>query len=216
MKFKVIYCDPPWAYHVYSKKGKGRSAENHYRTMQPEEIYALDIAGIADRDCALFLWVTFPCILQGLEAVRRWGFTYKTLGFCWVKRCQKQTDKWFWGLGFWTRANPELCLLATKGRPQRMEKGVHSLIDTPVERHSKKPEEARRRIERLMGDVSRVELFARERHDGWFCAGDGVDGMDIRESIERLKRMGEPNGMEGGYSTFRSQSSACFCSRSDL
>lgn len=204
MKFKVIYCDPPWAYRVYSRKGQGRSAENHYRTMQPEEIYALDIAGIADRDCALFLWVTFPCLLQGLEAIRRWGFTYKTLGFCWVKRCRKQTDRWFWGLGFWTRANPELCLLATKGSPQRKEKGVHSLIDTPVQQHSKKPGEARKRIEQLMGNVPRVELFAREQHDGWFCAGDGVDGMDIRESIERLKGMGEPDGMEGGYSTFRS------------
>ncbi len=186
MKFKVIYCDPPWSYHVYS--GTGRSAANHYHTMTAEEIYGLDIAGIADKDCALFLWVTFPCLLQGLETIRRWGFTYKTLGFCWVKRCRKQTDHWFFGLGFWTRANPELCLLATRGNPKRVDKGVHSLIDTPIEEHSRKPREVRKRIERLMGDVPRVELFARERHDGWVCVGDGVDGMDIQESIQRLKQ----------------------------
>lgn len=137
MRFQVIYADPPWAYQVYSKKGQGRSAENHYHTMGKEDIYALDVAGIAAEDCVLFLWVTFPCLLEGLEAIRRWGFTYKTLGFCWVKRCRKQTDKWFWGLGFWTRANPELCLIASKGHPKRESKGVHCIVDTPVERHSK-------------------------------------------------------------------------------
>ena len=84
MRFQVIYADPPWAYQVYSKKGQGRSAENHYHTMGKEDIYALDVAGIAAEDCVLFLWVTFPCLLEGLEAIRRWGFTYKTLGFCWV------------------------------------------------------------------------------------------------------------------------------------
>lgn len=93
MKFKCLYIDPPWAYKVYSKKGQGRSAENHYRTMSKEDIYSLPVADIADDDCILFLWVTFPCLLEGLETIKRWGFEYKTLGFCWVKRCKKQTDK---------------------------------------------------------------------------------------------------------------------------
>ncbi len=184
----MIYCDPPWSYHVYSKKGQGCSAENHYHTMTAEEIASLDIAGIADKDCALFLWVTFPCLPQALETIRHWGFIYKTLGFCWAKRCRKQTDQWFTGLGFWTRANPEICLLATRGRPKRVDKGVHCLVDTPVGEHSRKPAEVRERIERLMGDVPRVELFARELHEGWVCVGDGVDGMDIRESIRKLKQ----------------------------
>ena len=187
MRFSVIYCDPPWAYKVYSKKGQGRSAENHYHTMSREDIYALDVAGVAEKDCVLFLWVTFPCLLEGLEAIRRWGFTYKTLGFCWVKRCKRQTDKWFWGLGFWTRANPELCLIATKGHPQRESKAVHCIVDTPIEKHSKKPDEVRRRIEQLMGEVPRVELFARQEYDGWVCLGDEIDGLDIREAIAKLK-----------------------------
>lgn len=187
MKFNVISCDPPWSYQVYSKKGQGRSAENHYHTMNIEDIYNLDVAGIADKDCVLFLWVTFPCLLEGLETIRRWGFTYKTLGFCWVKRCKKQTDKWFWGLGFWTRANPELCLIATKGSPKRASKAVHCIVDTPIEKHSKKPDEVRRRIEQLMGEVPRVELFARQEYDGWVCLGDEIDGLDIREAIAKLK-----------------------------
>lgn len=187
MRFGVLYVDPPWAYKVYSKKGEGRSAENHYHTMSAEDIYSLDIDGIADKDCVLFLWVTFPCLLEGLEAIRRWGFTYKTLGFCWVKRCKKQTYKWFWGLGFWTRANPELCLIATKGRPKRVSKAVHCIVDTPVERHSKKPDEVRRRIEQLMGDIPRAELFARQNYDGWVCLGNEIDGLDIREAIAKLK-----------------------------
>ena len=196
MRFQVIYADPPWAYQVYSKKGQGRSAENHYHTMGKEDIYALDVAGIAAEDCVLFLWVTFPCLLEGLEAIRRWGFTYKTLGFCWVKRCRKQTDKWFWGLGFWTRANPELCLIASKGHPKRESKGVHWIVDTPVERHSKKPDEVHRRIEQLMGDVPRVELFAREPYDGWVCLGDEIDGLDIREAIQNLKEMEDFHAMD--------------------
>jgi len=189
MRFSVLYVDPPWSYKVYSKKGQGRSAENHYHTMSTEDIFNLDVAGLADKDCVLFLWVTFPCLLAGLETIERWGFTYKTLGFCWVKRCKKQTERWFWGLGFWTRANPELCLIATKGSPKRLSKAVHCIVDTPVERHSKKPDEVRRRIEQLMGDVPRAELFARQQYDGWVCLGDEIDGLDIREAITQVKEM---------------------------
>jgi len=155
--------------------------------MSKEDIYNLDIEGIAADDCTLFLWVTFPCLLEGLEAIQRWGFTYKTLGFCWVKRCRKQTDKWFWGLGFWTRANPEICLTATKGNPKRVSKAVHSVIEAPVERHSKKPDIVRDKIVELMGDLPRAELFARQKYDGWVCLGNEIDGLDIREAIKQVK-----------------------------
>ena len=89
MKYSVIYADPPWAYHVYSKKGKGRSAENHYRTMNVEDIKNLPIEKISAKDCILFLWVTFPCLIQGLQVMNSWGFAYKTCGFVWVKRNKK-------------------------------------------------------------------------------------------------------------------------------
>ena len=191
MRFSCIYADPPWQYKVYSKKGQGRSAENHYRTMSKEDIYSLPIESIAEKDCILFLWVTFPCLIEGLEAINRWGFKYKTLGFCWVKRCKKQTHKWFWGLGFWTRANPEICIIATRGNPKRISKGVHSVIDTPIEEHSKKPDIVRQKIVELIGDVSRIELFAREEYPGWMCLGNEIDGIDIREAIEKISKQVE-------------------------
>ena len=139
----------------------------------------------------MFLWVTFPCLEQGFETIRRWGFQYKTLGFCWVKRCKKQTEKWFWGLGFWTRANPELCLIATKGHPKRFSKGVHCVVDTPVEAHSKKPDIVRERIVELAGNLPRVELFARQSYPGWVCVGNEIDGMDIRDSLIQLREREE-------------------------
>lgn len=191
MTFSCILCDPPWAYRVYSKKGQGRSAENHYRTMNKYDIYNLDVAGIAAKDCILFLWVTFPCLLDGLQALKSWGFEYRTLGFCWVKRNRK-SPSWFWGLGFWTRANPEICLIATKGRPRRVSQSVHSVVDTPIEGHSKKPDVVRERIVQLVGDIPRIELFARQRTDGWVCLGDEIDGMDIRDAIAAVKNRAEP------------------------
>ena len=112
-KYSVILADPPWHYKVYSKKGAGRSAESHYPTMNIEDIKALPVAGIADRDCALFLWVTFPCLLEGLEVLKAWGFTYKTVAFVWVKQ-NKKSASLFWGMGYWTRSNVELCILATR------------------------------------------------------------------------------------------------------
>lgn len=78
-KYSVILADPPWHYYVHSKKDAGRTAESHYSTMNIEDIKALPVAGIADKDCALFLWVTFPCLLEGLEVIKAWGFAYKML-----------------------------------------------------------------------------------------------------------------------------------------
>lgn len=192
MKFDVIYADPPWQYQAYHDRG--RCATSHYNTLKLGDICKLDVQSIAEENCTLFLWVTFPCLEEGLKVIKEWGFKYKTLGFCWAKRNKKQKDTWFWGLGFWTRSNPELCLIATKGTPQREHKGIHSLVATPVERHSKKPDEVRKRIELLMGDKKRVELFAREQHEGWTCVGNEIDGLDIREALSILaKRKGSMN-----------------------
>lgn len=155
--------------------------------MSIDDICNLDIESIASDNAILFLWVTYPCLKDGLRAIEEWGFTYKTLGFCWVKR-NKIKPTWFWGLGFWTRANSEICLIATKGKPKRISKGVHQIVDTPIEKHSKKPNEVRSRIEQLMGeDVSRIEIFAREKFNNWTCIGNEIDGLDIRDAIEILK-----------------------------
>lgn len=172
-KYSVIYADPPWN---YAAGGKTRNVERHYRTMNPEDIYSLPVQDIAEDDCLLFLWATFPNLDVALETIRRWGFQYKTAAFVWVKRNRK-APSWFWGLGNWTRANAEICLLATKGKPKRASASVHSIIDAPIGRHSEKPAETRDRIAQLAGGgVSMIELFARKTAPGWDSWGDEVEG----------------------------------------
>lgn len=173
-KYSVILADPPWAYRVWSKKGMGRSAENHYPTMSIADIRALPVNDLAADDCALFLWITFPQLYEAFSVIRDWGFTYKTVAFVWVKQ-NKKSPSLFWGLGYWTRANAEVCLLATRGNPKRQSAAVHQVILSPVEQHSKKPDEVRERIVTLMGDVPRVELFARQQTPGWDVWGNEVE-----------------------------------------
>lgn len=170
-KYQIIYADPPWTFKTYSEKGKlKKSAECHYSCMKKKDIQQLPIQKIASDDCVLFLWVTFPCLEEGLELIRKWGFTYKTCAFNWVKK-NKKSDTWFWGLGYWTRANSELCLLATRGKPKRISKSVHQVIVSNIREHSRKPDEVRDRIVELCGDIPRVELFARQSVSGWDCWG---------------------------------------------
>ena len=108
-----------------------------------------------------------------LKVIKSWGFEYKSCAFTWVKRNTK-SDSWFWGMGGWTWANSEVCLIATRGKPSRLSASVHSIIDTPIEAHSKKPDDIRNRIVQLMGDLPRIELFARQRVEGWDCWGNEV------------------------------------------
>jgi len=114
-----------------------------------------------------------PSLIEGLALIEKWGFKYKTVAFTWVKK-NKKADSLFWGMGFWTRANTELCLLATKGSPKRVSASVHSVIYSPIREHSRKPDEARDKIVQLMGDIPRIELFARQKVEGWDCWGDEV------------------------------------------
>ena len=173
-KYSVIYADPPWTFKTYSAKGKEKkSAECHYACMKKEDIQNLPVSELAADDCVLFLWVTFPCLEEGMELIKKWGFEYKTCAFNWVKK-NKKSDSLFWGLGYWTRSNSEVCLLATKGKPKRVSRSVHQVIESKVREHSRKPDEARERIVQLMGDVPRIELFAREKESGWDCWGNEV------------------------------------------
>ena len=173
-RYDVIYADPPWRFLTYSEKGKNRSAERHYPTMAKEDIKALPVKRISAKDSVLFLWVTAPCLIEGLELIKAWGFTYKTVAFAWVKQ-NKRNDKPFMGLGYYTRANAEYCLIATKGKVlKRQSRSVSSVIISHIERHSKKPDKVRKRIVELYGERPRIELFAREKADGWDCFGNEV------------------------------------------
>lgn len=168
--YQVILADPPWQ---YQQKGLQGAAEHHYSTMSIEDICKLPIGCLADDDCVLFLWATFPQLPEALRVIKEWGFTFKTVAFVWLKQ-NKKAVSWFFGLGFWTRGNAEICLLATKGHPKRQSAKVHQFIIAPVEQHSKKPDIAREKIVELMGDVPRIELFARQITPGWDVWGNEV------------------------------------------
>ena len=184
MKFNVIYADPPWTYRVWTAKGGHKSASAHYITMPIEDIKSLPIQLIAADDCVLFLWVTFPNLLECLDVIPAWGFTYKTVGFVWEKIYSN--GKPVCGLGYWTRANAEVCLLATRGHPKRVNKGVYQILRAPQRQHSQKPDEIRDRIVQLMGDLPRIELFAREATEGWVSIGNSITGNDIRQDLESI------------------------------
>jgi N6-adenosine-specific RNA methylase IME4 len=171
-KYQIIYADPPWSYRDKALAGN-RGAGCKYQTQERDWIDNLPVSDIADNNCVLFLWVTMPKLNECWDLIEKWGFKYKTVAFTWVKR-NKKSDSWFWGMGRWTRANAELCLLATKGKPKRINAGVHSIIDTSIEKHSKKPDEAKKRIIELLGDLPRIELFARNKTEGWDVWGNEV------------------------------------------
>ena len=169
-KFGVILADPPREY----KCGGNGSARRHYPLMKIEDICALPVGDLAAEDCALFLWATMPLLSEAFEAIRAWGFTFKTCCFVWVKT-NKSGDGYFTGMGHWSRAKAELCLLATRGKPKRVSKSVRQLIVSPRREHSRKPDETRERIVELFGDVPHVELFARQTPPGWDVWGNEVD-----------------------------------------
>lgn len=185
MKYKIIYADPPWHFNVWSKKGEGRSANKHYKTMSKEEIQNLDIQSICEDDCILALWVTYPCLLEGIELIEKWGFKYKTCLFSWIKM-NKNKPTPFIGMGYYTRANNEICLLATRGKPlKRVSRSVQQVVLEKVRSHSEKPDCVRERIVELFGDIPRIELFARKKVDGWDTIGDEIDGKEIEETLRK-------------------------------
>ena len=170
-KYDIIYADPPWKYRRDKVQG---AAANHYPTMTIDKLCALPVSEITNKDSILFLWATFPQLPEALRLISAWGFTYKTIGFLWLKQ-NKKSPTWFYGLGYWTRGNAELCLIATKGHPHRISKNIHQFIISPLQEHSKKPDIVRQRIVELMGDLPRIELFARQKVDGWDAWGNEVD-----------------------------------------
>lgn len=184
-KYNIIYCDPPWSFRNKNTGGSLKSgAAAHYDVMNDRDIADLPINEIADDDCVLFMWWVGSQPKEAINVVEKWGFTIKTMtGFNWVKTTKN--NKLDFGMGFWTRAGSENCLIAVKGKPKRINAGIRSveLIDEDTcfsinEKHSKKPNIFRQRIVELMGEQPRIELFAREKTDGW-----DVFGNEIKSTI---------------------------------
>lgn len=175
-KYQIIYSDPPWHYLQMGKTARG-IANNHYHTMTTEDICKLPVRDIAADDAFCFMWATLPNIAEALTVMKAWGFIYKTAAFVWVKKNRKSHSN-FWGMGAYTRANAEVCLLGiskdTKAKQQVISHSIHQIIESPVEKHSKKPDIVRERIVQLLGDIPRIELFAREQVPGWTSWGDEI------------------------------------------
>lgn len=174
-KYGIIYADPPWMYNKRNKGTRfGGGAGGHYPLMKTEDIAALPISRISADNCALFLWTTFPYLAEQLGVIERWGFTYRTLGFSWVKT-NRQNGKPFFGVGHYAKSNCEVCLLGIKGRMKVISNKVSSCIISPKREHSRKPDEVRNRIVELFGDIPRIELFARQQTDGWDAWGNEIN-----------------------------------------
>jgi N6-adenosine-specific RNA methylase IME4 len=181
MTLAVIYADPPWA---YSDKGYTGGIGLEYQGMPFDQLAQLRVPELASKDCLLFMWATWPFLFDALCLIKLWGFEYLSKAFVWVKVTKAGAPS-EGGLGRWVRGNTEFCLLARRGRVQRQAKNVQELITSEVgeeillaqkSRHSVKPLEVRDRIVRLVGDVPRIELFARERVVGWDAWGNEVPG----------------------------------------
>lgn len=171
-KYNIIYADPPWSY-----RNMGNIQNNvlqHYSTMKQEEIEDLGkiIKKISDENCMLFLWATFPKLQEALDTIKAWGFEYKTVGFNWIKK--NKNGKNFFGVGWYTKSNSEICLIGVKGKSIKSSNSISQIIESVREEHSKKPSIVRDKIVEFVGDYPRIELFARQYADGWDCWGNEV------------------------------------------
>ena len=171
-KYGAILADPPWDFKTYSAKGEGRSASRHYDIPSRKELWQMDVP--AAHDCVMFMWVTDPNLLDGLNLMTAWGFQYKTVAFTWVKNSKHNLEKFMIGCGYWTRANPEMCLLGTRGKPKHLSRAVRQLLVAPRQEHSRKPDEVYERVEALVGGPY-LEMFARRQWPGWDAVGNEVD-----------------------------------------
>ena len=168
-KYNIVYADPAWIYEDKALSGN-RGAGYKYDLMTIEEIKNLPLKQITADDCILFIWGTWTHIREVQDVIESWGFEYKTVGFVWVKQNMNGTN--FMGMGNWTRANTEYCLIAIKGKPKRIDAGISQIIESISTGHSKKPDIVRNKIIQLCGDLPRIELFARTKIHGWDVWGN--------------------------------------------
>jgi len=191
--YGAMYADPAWRFEVWNGATavKARnsastytSAAVHYQTMSYDELAALPISELAADDSALFLWICWPMLPQAMSLIETWGFVYKTCAFAWMKAHAGQIEMFrddldtSMGMGYWTRANSEVCLLATRGKPKRLNADVRQGIIAPRREHSRKPDGIHERIERLVTGPY-LELFARQRRTGWDCWGNETDKFAV-------------------------------------
>jgi N6-adenosine-specific RNA methylase IME4 len=185
--YRAILADPPWRFEVWAETGDAAHGVPPYERMTFDEIAALPVGDLVEDNSVLFIWVCWPSLPDALKILPAWGFTYKTCGFAWIKGDTRQADFFredytaYMGLGYWTRANSEVCLLATRGKPKRLNADVRQGIIEPRREHSRKPDCVHSRIERLVAGPY-LELFARQQRPGWDCWGNEVTKFNKPEA----------------------------------
>ena len=181
--YAVAVIDPPWTWSARSSKGEGRSPR--YPRMTIAEIASLPVRNLLAPDAVVLLWVTDPLLPRALEVVGAWGLPYKTVAFYWTKHKPRGAEHL--GGRYGTRANPEQCWVLTRGKGvSRADRAVRRLLAAPVRAHSEKPDQFYAEVERLFGNVRRVDVFARRKRDGWDALGDEIDGRDIHDAIRQV------------------------------
>ena len=199
--FGAILADPPWHWQPwgvpvwngeYRKDGTkilSPPRKLDYETLSIDDICKLPVAELAKEDCVLFIWVIWSLLPESLEVIKAWDFTYKTCGFSWMKAHAGQIEMFdckidaHQGMGYWTRANSEVCLLATRGKPKRLNADVRQGIIAPRREHSRKPDGIHERIERLVAGPY-LEMFARQTRPGWTSWGNEVDKFNRPEAAD--------------------------------
>ena len=177
VRYAAILADPPWQFEAYSgPRVAQRSAHQHYDVVPHDGLAAIEIP--AAEHCALFMWAVDSHLDQAIELMKAWGFEFKTVAFIWVKTCKSDPTKPRMGMGLWTRKQAEICLLGTRGKVSRNDKGVRQVIMSERREHSRKPDEIYERIERLV-DGPYLEMFARQRWPGWDQLGDETDKFEV-------------------------------------
>ena len=180
-KYQIIYADPPWDSNGQFGRDKKKGNLQHYPLMNLEDIKNLPVKSISDKNCILFLWVVDTQLFDAKEVIESWGFVYKTVGFTWIKKTS--TGKDHFGVGMWTRKNPEMCLIATKGNPKRINAGIRQIQNYKIREHSRKPDEIRNKIVELCGDLPRIELFARNQTKDWDIWGNEVGKLNEMNEV---------------------------------
>lgn len=215
MGYDIIYLDPPWHYNSRANhKTKFRGGvHGHYPTMTMDQIRALPIPDIANKTAAVLMWCTWPYIDEQITLFKHWGFRYRTVAIEWIKLNPKgywtpmadpnyANDKTyvryndayhsvFFGVGYYTKSNPEPLLLGMRGQLPTMTNSLSNVLHAPRGRHSEKPPEARDRIVQLFGDRPRVELFARDAAPGWDVWGNDVESTAALPGLATPERRGE-------------------------
>lgn len=179
--YGVILADPPWSFATRSAKGQGKSSQAHYECMSLADLRALPVVDLAARDCALVTWATAPLLPAAVDLIGAWGFKYKTCG-AWAKQ-SRTGSKIAFGTGYIYRSATEFYLLGTRGAPKAQVRNVRNLILAPVREHSRKPDQMRADLQRLFPGPY-VELFARERADGWDAWGNQTEHFQPQETLQ--------------------------------